>query len=595
MVAGNASYNNDLYLAVGLTRGETYYFVVDLYHYEDDSYSINVTASSQCSPDFDLTAPGSVSGNTCFAVNNCTLEESEDQIVRVTIPNSGRWQFGLCDGELWYAKILLTADCCEDSIIAESDYGCAYDYQWYVSRPIIRPRYLEAGVYYVDIEGYRDGECGNWTLTVEELLPCTGRPVNDNCVDAGPPVALPATFIGDNTCATHDCSSLTRGQGETWHAFVINDTSNVIIDFCDSPTRMNSINQVLTTGCPCQQVIQASEYAYNSSCGGWYQIVILFRNLPAGTYYYPVLRDSTNGTEGPYLVHITAIPACTIESQPGDIVECLDYPDSVALGIDCNKGCLTNGEAFQRIELGQTVFGRTFSYQSGNYLYSESDWYNFTLSDTASLTISITAECPISVGLYDYNCPYWSNYISRSILFPCSTLTITSNCMRPNTYAIRVQQEEFMHSTAFKNYRVTVNSTPCDWPCFLTQETGDQLENEPICHEGYNDEYNPGCGGGNGNFQEIACGDTILGSSGLYRTGNYLYSDMDWFHFTTTENSIISLSVIAEFEPYLIIADYCPGCDGGIAETSGPNCSVVTASTNRCYPPRRILCIRFPL
>ena len=46
--------------------------------------------------DAQLVAPGSWSGNTCGAGNDCALRSSEDLIVKVTIPTDGNWQFDLC-------------------------------------------------------------------------------------------------------------------------------------------------------------------------------------------------------------------------------------------------------------------------------------------------------------------------------------------------------------------------------------------------------------------------------------------------------------------------------------------------------------------
>ncbi len=579
-------------LLLNLTAGTTYYFVVesDTSDEEPSDYIFRVSAASACQPDFELTAPGAVSGMTCFAHDDCPLMRGDDQLVELTIPHDGYWRIALCDAAEWDAKLILTRACC-DSIITSSTYGCPYSITYY-SRPMIDYYFLSAGVYFVHVEGRYWRACGAWALTVEEILPCTGRPSNDDCEAAGPPAALPATFIGDNTCATRDCELLTRGQGETWHAFSIDATSDVFIDYCESETYSYSMYRVLVSGCLCQSLIQATETVYNA-CVGSGHVAFVFRDVAPGIYYYPVLRDSTYGVEGPYTVHVRSMPTCQVENQPGDIIECLDTPALSAIGIDCDRGCGST-EFFQPIEIGQTVFGRSFTYlDQYNYRRTESDWFEFTLDDTSSLTVTATAEFPIQFGIYDRECAYQSDYILTSVVFPCSTVTITSDCLRPNRYALGVRPSGFMAPTDTMHYRVTLSSELCDWPCDISQEAGDQPEGEPLCADNYQDTYNSGCNGYPEVFQDIACGDTILGTSGVFRRGSGIERDMDWFRVTITERSIITLSVIAEFDVYLILSDYCPGCDGGLSESFGPMCELVQTRA-LCLPPGSYILAVFP-
>jgi hypothetical protein len=578
-------------ILLNLTAEVTYYIVVDVTMIGEESYTLDVIAASQCNPDFDLAAPGTVSGNTCFAHNDCPAVMTEDQLVQVTLPHDGVWQFGLCDAESWYARIILSRDCCSDSMLAETDYGCPYDNSWYYSRPLIRPRFLAAGTYYLHIEGSYENVCGAWSLTVEERPPCTSRPANDDCENAAAPATLPVTFSGDNTCATHDCDSLTDGAGETWHAFVLDSPGDVLIDYCDSSTFSYGTYRILASGCPCQSLIRTSEYTW-TDCE-WGGMVFVFRNLPAGVYYYPVLRDSVYENEGPYTIHVRRVPSCQVISEPWDLIECRENPDSVALGVDCNKGCGSTSQAFQQVNLGQTVYGRGYSYLSQGHRRPERDWYEFTLEDTASVTLTVTAEFPVNIGIYERDCGYQGSFIWASTINPCSTLTITTGCLRPHTYAFMISPDWFMMPVDTMHYRATITSTPCAWECFLTEQPGDRIESEPICYDGYHDTLNVGCNGYPEIFQEISCGDVLFGTAGIYHVGSNIWRDMDWFHFETTENSIITLSALAEFDVYLIIADYCPGCDGGLAEVSGFSCDTVQART-RCVPPGNYYVSVFP-
>ncbi|MBN2541874.1 choice-of-anchor J domain-containing protein, partial [bacterium] len=81
----------DLYL----TAGHDYYIVVDGYSSCGD-YNIQITECPLCTPDFVITAPGTWTGTTCGATDDCDLRSSEDHIYEVTIPDDGTWTVSLC-------------------------------------------------------------------------------------------------------------------------------------------------------------------------------------------------------------------------------------------------------------------------------------------------------------------------------------------------------------------------------------------------------------------------------------------------------------------------------------------------------------------
>jgi hypothetical protein len=559
-------------MVLTLTSGQTYFVVLIAdTQYNHHNYTFRMSEVGECSADMSLTAPGVISGNTCLANDDCPYVAGADQIVRVTIPRDGRWTFDLCDGRTWDADLYLSRSCCSDTILSHATYGCDYLPPDWVSRPAIGPITLTAGEYFIRVEGNHPLSCGLWTLNVTEVLypTCTTRPVNDDLVNVGPPVHLPAVFTGDNRCATHDCALLTEGQGETWHAFELDAAADVIVDFCGLERSFYSRYRVLVAGAPCNRLVQASEYNY-INCEGTWGYIMVFQNLPAGVYYYPMLRDSIYSAEGPYTINIRSLPTCEIVSEPGDVIECPDNADLHGRGIDCDGGCMRNGQYFVSIAPGQSVFGDIYTYPDPqyNYRHADADWYEFALEDTAVVTVAIRAEFPVSLTLTDRDCSYQYQLANASAVLPCTTLVLSSTCLRPGSYAVVVQPMSFLVPTDAAHYRFTLTSNPCDWPIDLVQEAGDQLENEPICQDNYQDVYNSGCSGAS-IFQTIPSTVTLFGTSGIYRAGNYHDRDTDWFQFTITRPSVVSVRVLAEFDPYLVLTNFCPGCDGGLMEAGG--------------------------
>jgi len=99
---------------------------------------------------------------------------------------------------------------------------------------------------------------------------------------------------------------------------------------------------------------------------------------------------------------------------------------------------------------------------------------------------------------------------------------------------------------------------PCAVPC-------EPNEGEPICGDGYLDNYNGGCGSEPVVFQPIECGQTICGTSGTFLVGSSEYRDTDWFEITTTESYDLYWTVEAEFAPLLTL----------IKTTTPANCNVM--------------------
>jgi hypothetical protein len=137
------------------------------------NYIVNVTGA-ECPPpaqvDSAITAPVTVAGNTCGAINNCQGDAGEDYIYAVTIPTDGEWVFSLCNSSSnWNSKMLLDSVLCGSGIISDDD-GCGTFGG--LSRFLAS---LPAGTYYLTIDGVSATDCGQYTLDITPFeSPCEG-------------------------------------------------------------------------------------------------------------------------------------------------------------------------------------------------------------------------------------------------------------------------------------------------------------------------------------------------------------------------------------------------------------------------------------
>jgi hypothetical protein len=149
-------------------------------------------------------------------------------------------------------------------------------------------------------------------------------PANDDCFNAyvfdlypGSPV----TFQDDNTGATTDCPALAP-YGDAWYKFTTYETLEVVIKYCGTTPAFWNANIAFDPTCPCSGAWLFASAWDNSSCGdgNW---SLYWHNLPAGTYYWPLLTDSAGGyAEGPYTLTFEATvpppgPECPTEALFG--------------------------------------------------------------------------------------------------------------------------------------------------------------------------------------------------------------------------------------------------------------------------------------
>ena len=265
-----------------------------------------------CATALALPVPGTVSGNTndynhdydevCFYSGSLSKDVAyvyapiETELVTLS----------LCTGTTDYdSKLYVYDGVCDGDPVACNDDACSSPfYNDYVSRLDCVPL-LGGHTYYVIVDGYGSNN-GAYTLEATICEPCPPPP-NDDCA-AVTPAALPATFVGDNSCATPDCGFF-PGQGNAWIAFEVPAACDVVLDYCGTSPAFGNAWLNLALGCPCTGYTPAGTYEF-TSCGDE-NVTIRWTGLAPGIYYYPVLRVDGIAS-GPYTinVHCEAPPPC---------------------------------------------------------------------------------------------------------------------------------------------------------------------------------------------------------------------------------------------------------------------------------------------
>jgi hypothetical protein len=117
-----------------------------------------------------VTAPDTVEGTTCGALNNCYHKPGEDVTYEVTIPAEGDWIFSLCGSDtVWDSYLILGLVPC-DSSLGTNDDGCGE----YEGQAELITNFFSAGTYYLTVDSRNFG-CGDYTLHIIPVPgPCDG-------------------------------------------------------------------------------------------------------------------------------------------------------------------------------------------------------------------------------------------------------------------------------------------------------------------------------------------------------------------------------------------------------------------------------------
>jgi len=176
---------------------------------------------------------------------------------------------------------------------------------------------MTAGIpYYIllDIEGTGGGTI-NWQINCS-----VPAPPNDDCSSAIPLPLIPGsplTFTGNTVGATNTTDGSFTAFPTVWHAFTLTQCATVTLNYCATSPAFGDVWINLATSCPAF-TFTAQANSFTQSCpGGGSNWIIVYNNLPAGTYWVPVLGSEPGFvTPGPYSLTASAV-AC-LPPPPND-------------------------------------------------------------------------------------------------------------------------------------------------------------------------------------------------------------------------------------------------------------------------------------
>ncbi len=457
-----------------------------------------------------------------------------------------------------------------------------------VQSELIDLPFVSGNTYLVEVGGY-SSNVGDGILNIS-VADCP-PPDNDNCEDVTPELLLHGnvvTFTGDNTCATNQCASFPGGH--TWHAITLPTQMDVTLDYCTNSPAWGNAWLNLAIGCPCSDFTFAAAYNF-SDCGDG-NVTMTWAELPAGTYYYPVLKDPGYDAVGPYTLHVvgyapslltvdpTSIdfgtqPAGSMGSTelvlgadgPGDINFSIGYTYNLKssnpvpyfeMGTDLPEKPEYSGPA--NVPSGQkqggedvgtaTVIAALPIYDLGTtagYVDDYDEVCPYSGSTSPDVVYSYTPGADIVVDIvlcesgYDTKLYLYENTVTPGAPFACNddacpgyrSALYELQLYGGNTYYIVIDGYGGDYGDYVLDMYEYVEPDPFECP------PGAIAENEAC-----GDDTNGGCNMATPAFEAVNCGDTICGTA--WADGGS--RDTDWYELTLYAQIDLTITASANFE-----------------------------------------------
>lgn len=170
-----------------------------------------------------------------------------------------------------------------------------------------------------------------------------GPPYNDQCQGAivtAVPQDGSVSVNGTNIGAT---DTETFGNPNVWEAFSIDTCSTITVGYCGTAPVHTLVYSILIVGCPDGEV--SIQNSGTSTCVDG-NTTITYANLPAGTYYVPVLLFPGEA-EGPYTITFTS-EVCDLPPVNETCASAIAVP----VVEDCAQGGVINGNNSNAVQNG---------------------------------------------------------------------------------------------------------------------------------------------------------------------------------------------------------------------------------------------------
>lgn len=240
--------------------------------------------------------------------------------------------------------------------------------------------------YYVRVYYYSTPVPANFTFDIcvtDGMAP----PPNDTCEGADAQalsVGSSITFTGDNAGATLDAE---LGDVAVWHAFTTTECSDVALNFCVEGSEFEDFFIALLTDC--------SDFE-NVIIGEVEGCTVTYRQLPAGTYYAPVIASAALAPVGQYSIAVSSTECDTY--CVGNSEGCDEYIATFVFGtINNSSECGPTYQNFidqstvvlQDSEVAISVTNNPDSYYEEDQCVVWIDWnQNGDLEDDGSTTLT---------------------------------------------------------------------------------------------------------------------------------------------------------------------------------------------------------------
>lgn len=205
-------------------------------------------------------------------------------------------------------------------------------------------------------------------------------PANDNCASATVEnLSVPGslTFTGNNTGATVDPPT---NFTIVWHAFTTTTCANIALNYCVPGSEFDDFLVNLVANCADFALGLLTGTVSGDNC------TLSFANVPAGTYYVPVLVDATLTPVGAYSVGITTT-ACSGAGPAND-----DCANAITIGV--NATCVpTQGTTQGATQSLPPATCSDFTASAANDV-----WYAFTAT-AASTTVQVDGDGDATTGM----------------------------------------------------------------------------------------------------------------------------------------------------------------------------------------------------